>query len=86
MRDVTGGTGPHAGQPIARAGAPPGEAAAALILVHGRGGDAEEMLGLAGLVAPPALACLAPQLAARRVSRMPGPAQQRGTGAPAARP
>ena len=63
MRDVTGGTGPHAGQPIARAGAPPGEAAAALILVHGRGGDAEEMLGLAGLVAPPALACLAPQAA-----------------------
>jgi phospholipase/carboxylesterase len=61
MRDVTGGTGPHAGQPIARAGAPPGEAAAALILVHGRGGDAEEMLGLAGLVAPPVVACLAPQ-------------------------
>ena len=63
MRDVTGGTGPHAGQPIARAGAPPGEAAAALILVHGRGGDAEEMLGLAELVVPPALACLAPQAA-----------------------
>lgn len=63
MRDVTGGTGPHAGQPIARAGAPPGEAAAALILVHGRGGDAEEMLGLVRLVAPTALACLAPQAA-----------------------
>jgi phospholipase/carboxylesterase len=61
MRDVTGGTGPHAGQPIARAGAPPGEAAAALILVHGRGGDAEEMLGLAELVAPATLACFAPQ-------------------------
>ncbi|MBV1800097.1 alpha/beta hydrolase [Siccirubricoccus sp. G192] len=63
MRDVTGGTGPHAGQPIATMGAPPAEAAGALILAHGRGGDAEEMLGLAGLVAPPALACLAPQAA-----------------------
>ena len=63
MLDVTGGTGPHAGQPIARAGAPLGDATAALILVHGRGGDAEEMLGLAGLVAPPAVACLAPQAA-----------------------
>jgi phospholipase/carboxylesterase len=63
MLDVTGGTGPHAGRPIAKAGAPLGDAAAALILVHGRGGDAEEMLGLAGLVAPPALACLAPQAA-----------------------
>jgi phospholipase/carboxylesterase len=61
MRDVTGGTGPHAGRPIATAGARPGDAAGALILVHGRGGDAEEMLGLAELVAPATLACLAPQ-------------------------
>ena len=61
MRDVTGGTGAHAGQPIATAGAAYGNAAAALILVHGRGGDAEEILGLAELVAPPAMACLAPQ-------------------------
>ena len=43
VRDVTGGTGPHAGRPIATAGARPGEAAGALILVHGRGGDAGEM-------------------------------------------
>jgi len=63
MRRVTGGAGPHVGQPIAMAGPPPGDAAAALILVHGRGGDAEEMLGLAGLVATPATACLAPQAA-----------------------
>ena len=63
MLDVTGGTGPHADQPIARAGAPLGDAAGALILVHGRGGDAGEMLGLAGLVAPPAVACLAPPAA-----------------------
>jgi hypothetical protein len=63
MRDVTGGVGPHAGQPIAAAGAPPGEAAGALILVHGRGGDAAGMLGLAEAVAPPGTLCLAPQAA-----------------------
>lgn len=63
MRDVTGGTGPHAGRPIAAAGASPGDAAGALILVHGRGGDAADMLGLAELVAPPRTVCLAPQAA-----------------------
>ena len=65
MRDITGGVGPHAGQPIAMAGVPPGEAAGALILVHGRGGDAAGMLGLAELVAPPRTLCLAPQAAGR---------------------
>jgi phospholipase/carboxylesterase len=63
MRDVTGGVGPHAGQPIAAAGAPPGEAGGALILVHGRSGDAAGMLGLAEAVAPPGTLCLAPQAA-----------------------
>ena len=63
MRDVTGGDGPHARQPIAVAGTPLAEAAGALILVHGRGGSADEMLGLAKLVAPPRTAWLAPQAA-----------------------
>lgn len=63
MRDVTGGIGPHAGQPIARAGAPLAEASGALILVHGRGGDAADLLGLAESVAPPGTACLSPQAA-----------------------
>jgi predicted esterase len=63
MRHVTGGTGTHAGQPIAAAGAPLGGAEGALILAHGRGGNAEDMLGLAELVAAPSLACLAPQAA-----------------------
>lgn len=63
MRDVTGGTGPHAGQPIALAGAPLADAGAALILVHGRGGSAQDMLGLVGLIAPAGTACLAPQAA-----------------------
>lgn len=63
MRDVTGGMGPHAGQPIAVSGAPPDTATEALILVHGRGSDAAGMLGLAGLLAPPGTLCLAPQAA-----------------------
>ena len=61
--DVAGGTGPHAGRPIIRAGAPLGDAAAALVLVHGRGGAAADMLGLAKAVAPPRTLCLAPQAA-----------------------
>jgi predicted esterase len=61
VRDVAGGTGPHAGLPIAMAGAPLGGAEGVLILVHGRGGDAGGMLRLARLVAPPGVACLAPQ-------------------------
>ena len=59
--DVAGGTGPHAGRPVMRAGAPLGDAAAALVLVHGRGGSAADMLGLAGVLAPPVTLCLAPQ-------------------------
>lgn len=40
-------TGPHAGRPVLTVGAPLPEAAGALVLVHGRGGSAEDMLGLA---------------------------------------
>jgi predicted esterase len=63
MRNVTGGTGRHSGQPIAAAGVPPGDAKAALILLHGRGGSGADMLGLARLVAGPTFACLAPEAA-----------------------
>ena len=63
MRDIIGGVGPHAGQPIAAAGMPLGEAVGALILMHGRGADAAGMLGLAELVAPPGVVCLALQAA-----------------------
>ncbi|HEY0419263.1 MAG TPA: dienelactone hydrolase family protein, partial [Acetobacteraceae bacterium] len=61
MADLTGGTGPHSGRPIARAGAPLTVARAVLILLHGRGGSGADMLGLAGHVAGPEIACLAPQ-------------------------
>ena len=56
--------GPHQGQPVVRAGARPGEARAAVVLAHGRGGDPEDMLGLAAhLRAPSGVAFLAPRAA-----------------------
>jgi predicted esterase len=55
--------GPHAGQPVLAAGRPLGEAAAAVVLVHGRGADAENMLALAEALERPDLAYLAPQAA-----------------------
>lgn len=58
---------PHAGRPIGRAGASLDDAAAAVVLVHGRGADARDILGLAGELAPEGaagrLAFLAPDAA-----------------------
>lgn len=55
--------GPHQGQSLATAGRPSAEAAAAMILVHGRGASAESILTLAHELAHPAFAYLAPQAA-----------------------
>jgi predicted esterase len=65
MADLTAGTGPHVGQPIARAGSPLQRAKAAVVMVHGRGADAEGMLSLAEVFAQPDLAYLAPQAKGR---------------------
>lgn len=65
MADLTGATGPHAGQPIAMAGTPLHRAKAAVVMVHGRGADAESMLSLAEVFAQPDLAYLAPQAASQ---------------------
>lgn len=54
---------PHAGQPVLQAGAPLASAAGALILLHGRGASAEDILGLGAALAPANLALLAPQAA-----------------------
>lgn len=54
---------PHQGQPVLAAGKPLAAAQAAMILVHGRGGDAESILDLANLLAHPDFAYLAPQAA-----------------------
>lgn len=65
MIDLTAGTGPHAGQPIVSAGSPLHRAKATVVMVHGRGADAEGMLSLAEGFAQPDLAFLAPQAAGR---------------------
>ncbi|MCA1586577.1 MAG: dienelactone hydrolase family protein [Acidobacteria bacterium] len=54
---------PHAGQPVLQRGARPAEARLAIILVHGRGGAAAEMIDLSGQFFDPAVAYLAPQAA-----------------------
>lgn len=55
--------GPHAGEPPAIAGVPWEEAAGALVLVHGRGGSAEGILGLAEAFGRKDLAVIAPRAA-----------------------
>src|SRR3954470_6115333 len=54
---------PHAGQTTPGAGATPGGAAATLVLVHGRGGSAEDILSLYTELRLPGLAAFAPQAA-----------------------
>ncbi|POR01321.1 hypothetical protein AU468_08365 [Alkalispirochaeta sphaeroplastigenens] len=44
--DLSSIEGPHAGQPVITEGPGPGKAAAALILLHGRGSGAQQILGL----------------------------------------
>jgi predicted esterase len=55
--------GPHQGQQVAQSGASLDEAAAAMILVHGRGATAESILTLAAELHHPSFAYLAPQAA-----------------------
>jgi predicted esterase len=52
---------PHADQPILAAGPAPEEAAATLVMLHGRGGSAEDMLGLHRALGLDDLAAVAPQ-------------------------
>ncbi len=54
---------PHRASPVLRAGIDPVDASAAVVLVHGRGGSAEDILGLAAGIAAPGVAYLAPQAA-----------------------
>ncbi|HVR95111.1 MAG TPA: dienelactone hydrolase family protein, partial [Thermoanaerobaculia bacterium] len=54
---------PHGGRPVLAAGRPVGEAAGAVVMVHGRGGSAEDILSLAVELRRPDLAFLAPQAA-----------------------
>lgn len=54
-------SGPHQNGTVEKAGAPPAEAEAAMILVHGRGATAAGMLGLAREFGVPGFRFLAPQ-------------------------
>src|SRR5215510_11876761 len=53
----------HQGQPIPTAGEPINSAKAAMILVHGRGGSAADILTLSSELAQPGFAYFAPQAA-----------------------
>ena len=53
----------HAGQPLLTAGAPLGPGVGAMILVHGRGADASDILAMTGTLGRRDFAYLAPQAA-----------------------
>lgn len=54
---------PHAAGAVLQAGAPLNDATLAVVLLHGRGGSAEDILGLASAFQLPKVAYLAPQAA-----------------------
>jgi phospholipase/carboxylesterase len=54
---------PHTGMPVLEAGERLGQARAAMILVHGRGATAEDIMTVAAELAHPGFAYLAPQAA-----------------------
>ena len=58
-------TDPHSGSTVLAAGRPLGEARAAMLLLHGRGADGHDILGLAGHLHHPDLAYLAPTATGR---------------------
>jgi predicted esterase len=55
---------PHGQQPTLTAGPPPEQADAVLVLLHGRGADAQSVLSLYSELGLPTLAAIAPQAAA----------------------
>ncbi|HEY0513349.1 MAG TPA: phospholipase [Thermoanaerobaculia bacterium] len=63
MTAINGETGPHQGRPLVWAGCPVGEAAAAMVMAHGRGATAQNILELRRELAAPELAYVAPQAA-----------------------
>lgn len=55
--------GPHQGQPIRISGEPISRARAAMLMLHGRGASAEDILSVANEIDQPGFAYLAPQAA-----------------------
>lgn len=60
---MPGTIGPHQGQPVRHLGEPLTRASAAMVMVHGRGGSADDILGVSEQLAIPGFAYLAPQAA-----------------------
>jgi predicted esterase len=60
---IEGLLAPHAGQPVHYSGTPLGTATAAMVMIHGRGSSAGDILGLAEEFPDPAFVYLAPQAA-----------------------
>jgi predicted esterase len=54
-------SGPHNGQPVYLSGEPLYAAHASMVMMHGRGASADDMLGLAEMLAIPGLSILAPE-------------------------
>lgn len=61
MTDGVDVSGPHAGARVLTAGAPLAAAKAAVVMVHGRGGSAADILSLADAFAHPDVAYVAPE-------------------------
>ena len=57
------GAGPHQGQPVLAAGVEPAEARRAMVMLHGRGAPAQDILGLAAALDLGDTAYMAPQAA-----------------------
>src|SRR2546423_14048877 len=55
--------GPYQGQPVLMTGEPPDKATAAMVMLHGRGATAEDILELAAEFKQPGFAYIAPQAA-----------------------
>ncbi len=55
--------GPHQGQPVLASGAPLDSAKAAMVMIHGRGATAQDILPLAAELDQPGFAYVAPQAA-----------------------
>lgn len=55
----------HTGEPLKHVGAPLDEAAGAVVMIHGRGADPDDILELAGVLDRPDLAWIAPAAASR---------------------
>lgn len=62
---MEGDGNPHKGQPVLQAGPGLEAAEGAVIMMHGRGADAADILSLAGLFGRADIACLAPNAAGR---------------------